>query len=245
MNLVIDIGNSSVKLYLFENNSILFNEIFKEDELLDKLQFIDQKHDVSNVICSSVTNNYEKDLHNIFKKSIIYDLSDENLKFPFKNNYQSKNTLGQDRLSLISSVVNDYSNQNSLIIDIGTCITYDFVDLNNVYHGGAISLGIAARYQCFNDYTSNLPLIEFKEIDKLVGANTNDSLHIGVSNGIIGEIKEYIRSLKTKYRDLNVIITGGDFSFLLNKIKNAIFADRDFLAYGLNYIIKYNEAYKK
>ena len=161
------------------------------------------------------------------------------------NNYQSKNTLGQDRLSLISSVVNDYSNQNSLIIDIGTCITYDFVDLNNVYHGGAISLGIAARYQCFNDYTSNLPLIEFKEIDKLVGANTNDSLHIGVSNGIIGEIKEYIRSLKTKYRDLNVIITGGDFSFLLNKIKNAIFADRDFLAYGLNYIIKYNEAYKK
>ena len=62
-------------------------------------------------------------------------------------------------------------------------------------------------------------------------------------NGIIGEINEYINRLKEKYLKLNVIITGGDSTFLLNKIKNAIFADQDFLAIGLNNILKYNEGH--
>tara|TARA_B100000575_G_scaffold294336_1_gene309580 strand:+ start:61 stop:798 length:738 start_codon:yes stop_codon:yes gene_type:complete len=245
MNLVLDIGNSSVKLYLFENNSIVFQEIFQEEELLNRLYLIDKKNNISNVICSSVTNPLQKNLIEIFKESNVYDLLDKNLKIPFTNNYQSKKTLGQDRIALISSMMRGYANQNNLIIDIGTCITYDFIDSNNVYHGGAISLGVAPRYKGFKNYTSNLPEIEFKEIKKIIGTTTEDSLHIGVLNGIIGEIKEYISNLKTIYKELNVVITGGDSKLLLNKIKNAIFADRDFIAYGLNYIIKYNEAYKK
>ena len=97
------------------------------------------------------------------------------------------------------------------------------------------------RYSSFNDYTSNLPLVKFQDINKTIGTNTEESLHIGVNNGIVGEINQYINSLKKSYSEFNVIITGGDSMFLLNKIKNAIFADQDFLASGLNYIIKLNE----
>jgi type III pantothenate kinase len=137
--------------------------------------------------------------------------------------------------------VSSYPQTNTLIIDIGTCITYDFIDSKNIYHGGAISPGFNLRYSSLNDHTSNLPLLEFKEIDTLIGSNTEDSIHSGIYNGIIAEINYHIEKLCIDYNDLNVVITGGSSKFLLNRIKNAIFADQDFLAIGLNNIINYNE----
>lgn len=239
MNLVIDIGNTAVKVYLFKNNEIFKKEVLNENNLIHSLKSY-PINDISNIICSSVTKSYKDQLSEIFEKSNYYDFSDNNLKLPFKNNYETK-SLGQDRIGLISSAVMKFKDQNSLVIDIGTCITYDFIDSKNIYYGGAISPGIRMRYSSFNDYTSNLPLVKFQDINKTIGINTEESLHIGVNNGIVGEINQYINNLKKSYSEFNVIITGGDSMFLLNKIKNAIFADQDFLASGLNYIIKLNE----
>ena len=97
------------------------------------------------------------------------------------------------------------------------------------------------RYKSFSEFTSNLPLLEFNDVNKIIGSTTDESIHIGVLTGIIGEINEYINRLEEKHLKLNIIITGGNSAFLLNKIKNAIFADQDFLAIGLNNILKYNE----
>ena len=240
MNLVIDIGNTAVKVYLFKNNEIIKREVLSENALIHYLKLI-AIDDIRNIICSSVTKSYKDQLSNIFKNSNYYDFSDNNLKIPFTNNYETKKSLGQDRIGLISSAVLKFQDQNSLVIDMGTCITYDFIDSQNIYHGGAISPGIRMRYSSFSNYTSNLPLLKFQDITKIIGANTEESLHIGINNGIVGEINQYINSLKKSHSKFNVIITGGDSIFLLNKIKNAIFADQDFLASGLNYIIKLNE----
>ena len=240
MNLVIDIGNTAVKVYLFKNNEIIKREVLSENALIHYLKLI-AIDDIRNIICSSVTKSYKDQLSNIFKNSNYYDFSDNNLKIPFTNNYETKKSLGQDRIGLISSAVLKFQDQSSLVIDMGTCITYDFIDSQNIYHGGAISPGIRMRYSSFSNYTSNLPLLKYQDITKIIGANTEESLHIGVNNGIVGEINQYINSLKKSHSKFNVIITGGDSIFLLNKIKNAIFADQDFLASGLNYIIKLNE----
>ncbi|MDA8630035.1 type III pantothenate kinase [Flavobacteriaceae bacterium] len=240
MNLVIDIGNTAVKVYLFKNNVIIKREVLSENALIQYLKLI-AIDDIRNIICSSVTKSYKDQLSKIFKNSNYFDFSDNNLKIPFTNNYETKKSLGQDRIGLISSAVLKFQDQNSLVIDMGTCITYDFIDSQNIYHGGAISPGIRMRYSSFSNYTSNLPLLKFQDITKIIGANTEESLHIGINNGIVGEINQYINSLKKSYSEFNVIITGGDSIFLLNKIKNAIFADQDFLASGLNYIIKLNE----
>ncbi|MDB2366188.1 type III pantothenate kinase [Flavobacteriaceae bacterium] len=240
MNLVIDIGNTAVKVYLFKNNKIIKREVLSENALIQYLKLI-AIDDIRNIICSSVTKSYKDQLSKIFKNSNYFDFSDNNLKIPFTNNYETKKSLGQDRIGLISSAVLKFQDQNSLVIDMGTCITYDFIDSQNIYHGGAISPGIRMRYSSFSNYTSNLPLLKFQDITKIIGANTEESLHIGINNGIVGEINQYINSLKKSYSEFNVIITGGDSIFLLNKIKNAIFADQDFLASGLNYIIKLNE----
>ena len=240
MNLVIDIGNTAVKVYLFKNNVIIKREVLSENALIQYLKLI-AIDDIRNIICSSVTKSYKDQLSKIFKNSNYFDFSDNNLKIPFTNNYETKKSLGQDRIGLISSAVLKFQDQNSLVIDMGTCITYDFIDSQNIYHGGAISPGIRMRYSSFSNYTSNLPLLKFQDITKIIGANTEESLHIGINNGIVGEINQYINSLKKSHSRFNVIITGGDSIFLLNKIKNAIFADQDFLASGLNYIIKLNE----
>ena len=242
MNLVIDIGNTSVKLHLFENDQKLSSETVDEETLMSSLKLLEVENSIKNVITSSVTNNYKKEFSEIFKSSNLFDLSDDKIKLPFKNSYKNSASLGQDRIALISSAFLNYENQNNLIIDLGTCITYDFIDLKGTYLGGAISPGLATRYKSLNQNTSNLPLLKHENIDKILGLTTDESIYIGVYNGVLGEINHYISSLKKSYSEFNVIITGGDSIFLLNKIKNAIFADQDFLAIGLNYIIKLNEA---
>ena len=241
MNLVIDIGNTSVKLHLFENDQKLESETVKEDDLISSLKLLADENSIKNIIISSVTKNYRKELSEIFKNSNLFDLSDDKIKLPFTYRYKNSSSLGQDRVALISSAYINYKNQNNLIIDLGTCITYDFVDLNGTYLGGAISPGITTRYKSLNQNTSNLPLLKYDKIDQILGLTTNESIHIGVNTGVLGEISHYINRLRNSYSDFNVIITGGDSIFLLNKIKNAIFADQDFLATGLNYIIKLNE----
>ena len=243
MNLVIDIGNTSVKVYLFENDQIVSKKILNEASLINHVKSLSKDYNIKNIICSSVTKSYKIQLAKLFKDIEYYELSDKKLNIPFHNNYKTKNSLGQDRVGLVSAVFFKFPNANSLVVDIGTCITYDFIDSKNIYHGGAISAGIKMRYNSLNKFTSNLPLLEFNNVDKIIGCSTDESIHIGVSNGIIGEINEYINRLEKKYLKLNVIITGGDSAFLLNKIKNAIFADQDFLATGLNNILKYNEGH--
>ena len=241
MNLVVDIGNTNVKLHLFEKDKKTYNDSLNEENLLSSLKLLSSKNSIQNVIVSSVTKSYKLEILEIFKSSKFHDLSNDKLKLPFFNSYKDKNSLGQDRIGLVSSAVVQFKNQNNLIIDLGTCITYDFIDFEGIYHGGAISPGINTRYKSLNENTENLPLLKYESIDKILGLTTNESIHIGVYNGVLGEINQYIYSLEKSYPKFNVIITGGDSIFLLNKIKNAIFADQDFLAIGLNYIIKLNE----
>jgi len=241
MNLVIDIGNTLVKVYLFENDEIISKKTLDEISLITYVKSLSRDYDIKNIICSTVTKSYRNELNGLNKYINYFELSDKDLKIPFHNNYKTKTSLGQDRIGLVSAAFFKFPNENNLVIDIGTCITYDFIDSKNIYHGGAISPGINMRYKSFSEFTSNLPFLEFKDLDKIIGSSTDESIHIGVSTGIIGEINEYINRLEEKYLKLNIIITGGDSTFLLNRIKNAIFADQDFLAIGLNNILKYNE----
>ena len=150
MNLVIDIGNTSVKLHLFKNDDKIISETLNENTLIATLTPLAVKYSIQNVIISSVTSNYKTQLSEIFKNSNLYDLSDNNIKLPFINSYKNSGSLGQDRVALISSAVSNYKNQNNLVIDLGTCITYDFIDLKGTYLGGAISAGITTRYKSLN-----------------------------------------------------------------------------------------------
>jgi len=165
------------------------------------------------------------------------------LKLPFKVAYKTPETIGADRLGLVAGAIWRTPNQNQLIIDAGSCVTYDFVDKNNVYHGGAISPGLALRFKSLHDYTAKLPLLKPTDsFVKLIGDDTKSSIESGVINGLIAEIEGVSVKYNLKFKDLTVYLTGGDKKLLDRYIKNKIFVSSKFLLLeGINFILNLNK----
>jgi type III pantothenate kinase len=178
-------------------------------------------------------------LAKISKDIKLHELSYKS-KLPFVNLYETPKTLGVDRMGLVSAAIKHYPNKNVLVIDAGTCITYDFVNDKGEYLGGAIAPGLRLRYTALNNLTQNLPLLETTRPKAIIGKTTESSIHSGVVFGAVKEIDGVIEHYRANYQDLTVILTGGDTEFLSNQLKNSIFAHSNFLLEGLNYILDYN-----
>ncbi|MCK5441848.1 MAG: type III pantothenate kinase [Maribacter sp.] len=241
MNLIVDAGNSFVKLAVFENEAILYDTIIETSGLIEGVKEVFGKYPkIGLAIVSSVVNLPKRDIDALTVLCDVHVLGHHS-KTPFKNRYATPQTLGVDRIALATSAYYHYHNRNCLVIDAGTCITYDFVNAQGEYLGGAISPGLTMRYKALNDHTSKLPFLEVKTPNDLIGTTTESSIHSGIVNGIIGEIDGVIDQYKSRYKDLTVILTGGDALFLSKRLKNTIFANSKFLLEGLNYLLDYNK----
>ncbi len=239
MNLIIDVGNTRIKLAVFNNSKIIHNESITHENLETKtIQFIN-KYKCVYAIISSVGSIKKSQIVEISSKINLIELN-STTKIPFINNYSTPKTLGVDRIALVASAISKFPKQNVLIIDAGTCITYDFIDDKGCYYGGAISPGINMRYKSLNIFTNKLPLLKFEYTSQLIGNSTETCIHSGVINGVINEIDSFINQYREKNKDLTVVLTGGDANFLSNRFKNSIFANPNFLLEGLNAILKYN-----
>ena len=240
MNLIIDVGNSFIKLAVFENNKIKHKEVVENVLVLEAIWALRDKHGLlDHIIISSVGKLKESDIK-VLDASFDVLVLNSKTKLPFHNLYKTPKTLGVDRMALVSASVHQYPKKNVLVIDAGTCITYDFVNTKNEYLGGAISPGLRMRYKSLNNLTANLPLLDTEIPESIIGKSTKDSIHSGVVNGVLNEIDGAIREYKEKYSDLTVILTGGDANFLSKQLKSSIFANSNFLLEGLNYILQFN-----
>jgi len=239
MNLIIDIGNSYAKYAIFSQGAIILKgRILAADLLRVVDQLKGQYPKLANTMVASVGEKHHKIITYLKQEYRLIQLSEA--KLPFQNQYKTPKTLGQDRIALVSAAVQRYPGHNCLIIDAGSCITYDFVDRNKVYLGGAISPGLKLRYKALHNFTARLPLLEPQQPQELIGASTEESIHTGVVLGIQNEIDGQIKAYRNKYPDLTVILTGGDVEFLSNQLKSSIFAHSNFLLEGLNFILDYN-----
>jgi len=240
MNLVIDVGNTLIKLAVFESSTLKFKKVcLKKDFLKALVQVSDKFENLNNCILSSVgalTENQLLKLKSMFKVQVLTNSTN----VPFNNLYATPLTLGVDRIALLAAASVKYSRKNVLVIDAGSCITYDFLNNKSEYLGGAISPGTEMRYKALNNYTAKLPLLNSAVPTKMIGNSTATSIHVGIMNGILHEIEGFIDSYKKEYPDLTVILTGGDLHFLQDRLKNDIFADSNFLLEGLHYILEHN-----
>ena len=239
MNLALDIGNSFLKAGIFKNNNLINYYEFNR-EYYSNIKSILDKTPITHSIASNVSESNNKLIELLSNKTNLIKFN-SSLKVPFKNCYQTKNTLGKDRIALVSNASKEYPKENVLLIDLGSCITFDFLNSKNEYLGGSISPGLSMRYRSLNSYTANLPLINPKEIDYFIGRNTEDSIHSGIINGIVGELNSTIDKYKSQFKEIRIILTGGDAKFLFNRIKNSIFANSNFLILGLNFLIELNK----
>ena len=241
MNLVIDIGNTLVKMAVFQGDILIKKKISLRLDFLKNLEELEQKYQKpGNVILSSVSKTPLKWLQKLEEGSNLIILNQQ-LPQVFTNLYLSPNTLGNDRIALVSAASKHFPNENVLVIDSGTCITYDFKNNKNEYLGGAISPGLEMRYKAMHSDTENLPLLDREEEIRLIGNTTNSCMHSGVIYGITFEIDGIIAAYQAQYKDLTIILTGGDAQFLCKRLKNSIFANSNFLLEGLNYILEFNK----
>ena len=236
----IDVGNSRIKVAVFEQNKLLQKFVFETDIFESALKNILNTYpSVQKIIVSSVGAPTIIDFLSFIAPKKLVFISHET-QFPFENVYQTPKTLGIDRMVLAAGAVLAFPAQNRLVIDAGTCVTYDYINQKNQYLGGAISPGLRLRYGALNNYTANLPLLETHSPEKMVGDSTQNAIHSGVVNGLIHEINGFIADFEAHNHNFIIILTGGDAIFLAKRLKNTIFANSNFLLESLNFIYIYN-----
>ncbi|MDM1044186.1 type III pantothenate kinase [Myroides sp. 1354] len=235
----LDIGNTRTKLAMFENNSLLKTEYLSTKNLKEELLFFLKKNKIKPTIVLASVVHLDPTLLDWLQMNTNFIQISHTTPLPLINKYKTPQTLGIDRLAGAAGATLVYPDTARLIIDAGTCITYDFVNVANEYLGGAISPGLQLRYKALNDYTDKLPYLQLEDIDYFIGQNTNESIQSGVINGIVAEIDNIINRYKKNYPDLTIILTGGDTVFLAKRLKNIIFANPNFLSESLNHIYQY------
>jgi type III pantothenate kinase len=239
MILAIDVGNTRIKGAVFEDANLVETFVFLKTQLQVSIENILNKHKkVSNIVVASVSD-LDKQTFLDFEELVKIHFVSHNDPFPFINRYETPKTLGIDRLVLATGATLRFPKQNRLVIDAGTCVTYDFIDENNNYLGGAISPGLRLRYESLHNYTAKLPLLTLENPEHLIGKSTSESIHSGVVNGLIFEIDSFIADYKALYSNFIIILTGGDTEFLAKRLKNTIFANSNFLVESLNQTFQY------
>jgi type III pantothenate kinase len=236
MNLVVDFGNTSAKVAIFNQQQMLEKQSFATPELLQ------------NYLASCPAEYAIISTVNIDPQAIGAWAVHATQKFfltaalplPIKIGYATPDTLGVDRIAGACGAWQLYPHQNSLVIDAGTCITYDFTDAKGNYHGGGISPGLQMRFEALHTFTAKLPLVKPSPNPELVGNSTEASMQSGVVHGMSAEIDGIIARYYDKYPDLHVILCGGDASFFENRLKASIFASPDLVLFGLNSVLIHN-----
>ncbi len=235
-NIVIDQGNSSFKIGVFEGKELM--DVVEYEKRKDVIAFV-LGYKPDQVLLSSVVKKSKK-LVKAISETIKVEMLSNKTALPFRNSYATPETLGPDRIAAVAATHDLFKGENCLVIDAGTCITYDIIDNNGVYHGGAISPGVTMRFKALHHFTSKLPLLNKVDSAKLTGNSTKRSMESGVVNGVIAEANGMIEQYSQNYEALKVVLCGGDSKFFESKLKGHIFAVANLVLIGLNRILLFN-----
>ena len=240
MNLIVDIGNTRVKVAVFDVETLVYNQIYDSVLKRENIEYISARYPIDRAIVSQVGPLMDYD--SLFA-DISYKILSADLKLPIQNLYKTPATLGSDRLAAAVGAVALYPNQNNLVIDMGTCITLDFVSSHNEYLGGAIMPGISMKFKALHTFTDKLPLLTFDNGDEvdIVGDDTRSSIFTGIINGTTMELEGFVERYVEKFGKMNIIFTGGDAIYFEKRVKFPNFVNSNLLPVGLNKILNTNE----
>ncbi len=234
-NLVIDIGNTRIKSALFEKTEVVWEGVFED---LQEAIAIWTNHHFGHCLVSSVRWSKEE-----LQKLLLFDFIflTYQTPIPISNSYGSTVTLGQDRIAAAIGGWQLAGKGPVLVIDLGSCITFEFVNQDNAYLGGAISPGLAMRAKAMNSLTARLPLVELKEKPKnRIGDNTITCMEIGIWYGIEYELIGQIQAYQKEYPEIVVFVCGGDAQSFVSLVKDHIFVVPNLVLHGLNCILNHN-----
>ncbi len=235
MNLTIDIGNTFAKAALFDEKGVQLDAFYKLYP--ENLDVIFDSHDITSTIVCSVGGEAEPWLQRARSKN-KFELNYQ-LPLPVSNSYDTPKTLGMDRVASVVGGRTLFPNQDLLVIDAGTCMTYDYLQ-SDTYKGGAIAPGLQMKLKALHNFTKKLPLVELLDSTPLIGTTTDSSILSGVLNGTLAEITKTIDDYKRISNNLAVILCGGDAELLGKNLKNVDSVESGLVFTGLNEILEYN-----
>lgn len=241
MNLIIDIGNTVAKCVIFDGDDVV-EHLAVDNRTLDGLVPLAVKTRPRRAIMSSVVPlNTDMRRRLALLPCPLMELT-HTTPVPVRNGYATPETLGMDRLAVVAGAAALYPGKDMLVIDAGTCITYDLIDATGLYHGGNIAPGLHMRLAAMHHYTGKLPLVDAEGDTPLMGHDTLTAIRSGALQGIANEVDGYIRKLRATYPQLQICITGGDGPKVAALAgESGISGDEWLVARGLNAILNYNE----
>lgn len=242
-NLAIDVGNTRTKLGVFSGHSLLLQEQVSSEEAAAKILSLSTNHSAENIILSSVAGTFSASEVNRLRQGCRWLVLDERTPLPIQNRYRTPATLGKDRLAAVVGAWAAFSQQTCLVIDAGTCITYDLLLDNGDYLGGNIAPGLHMRLRAMHTFTARLPEVDVLDIlsgDYWLGGSTTEAMQNGAQAGALLEVEGWISYCEREFGVLNVIFTGGDADFFAKHLKRKIFVNQNLVLEGLNEILIYN-----
>lgn len=228
--LCLDFGNTRKKAALFHQDEL--KEVWLLDDDIASIEALVSKHQPQKSILSSVIV-HDPNIEKLLAANTSFHLLSHRSQLAFTSPVGKPETIGADRLALCAAAVHYYPSHHNLIIALGTCITYNFINKYHEFLGGAISPGLEMRLKSLNHYTVKLPLVQATSNVPLIGYDTATNITSGVVLGMANEIDGFIQSYKERFRNFNVLLTGGDIVYLAPHLKSKIFADPDLLFKGL------------
>lgn len=240
MKLLVDIGNTFIKGAFTEGGrlqqqfSLAFDQAGELPDLMKAYPAVEQ-------CWIAAVRDVPEGLYESLPTTCVLEHLTAQTPLPFRINYGSPATLGSDRIAAVAAAYGRFPETNVLVIDMGSCITYDMLTAEGVYKGGGISPGIHMRFKAMHHFTGQLPLVEPARKIQLTGNNTRESMQSGVMNGIQAEIHGMIGQYEAVYEKLTVILGGGDNIYFDKQFKNNIFAVSNLVVEGLQLISEFNE----
>jgi len=240
MIIVGDIGNTETKICLVNSKNIIIKRVSLitkkinspllkkslsnlnlKDQLIDKCLFCSVVPKSFNEIKSFFNKNYKIKCHELKKLKL-------NKLIKIKVNYKQ---VGSDRLANAISVINN--KDNFIILDFGTATTFDVL-IKNTYHGGVIAPGVKLSLDTLTDKASQIPRINLKKTNKVIGLNTISAVRAGFFWGYKGLIDNIVNLIKKETKmSFKIIITGGFSNLFKNSIKTKVTLNKDITINGL------------
>jgi type III pantothenate kinase len=238
MNLAIDLGNTTSRLFIFDGTRRIGKETLSNLDVSVLEQFLEE-HSIKGSILSVVNNDDDKGIIELLHAKTHFVMLNSTTPIPIENQYKTPETLGADRLANAVAARVLYPGKNVLVIDAGTCIKYDFVNHKGHYLGGNISPGFRMRLDAMHQFTDKLPQLE-PAYSVGIGSSTKDSMMTGAFHGIIHEMNGFIQYYSGHFDPVMIIMTGGDTPYFAEELNFAIFAEPDLTGIGLNEILQFN-----
>lgn len=239
MNLIIDSGNTQTKVGVFDKGNLVsaFSVKIFDQSTVEK---VCRQHSIRRALVGSVNTDPHLIVHWLRSKGMEPVVAQSTMPLPFELHYQTPHSLGVDRVAAVAGASVLFPDQNLLVMDAGTALTYEFFTDEGVYLGGNIAPGMQMRFQALHHYTRKLPLVDAQNLNQLVGNSTTEAIASGVISGMVFEMEGYRTYMAQQFDHFQTILTGGDAVFFAEKLKNPIFVNPNLVLIGLNRLLDYN-----